>query len=84
MSRKTKDADLTRREFVTTVGLAGLAVAGGDLTGAFAATEQPAAGAVKAQKVPNRKLGKTGLEVSILCLGGLSDTINNHCSLNRL
>jgi aryl-alcohol dehydrogenase-like predicted oxidoreductase len=68
---------------VTTVGLAGLAVAGGDLTGAFAATEQPAAGAVKAQKVPNRKLDKTGLEVSILCLGGLSDTINNQLLLKQ-
>jgi predicted aldo/keto reductase-like oxidoreductase len=83
MSRKTKDADLTRREFVTTVGLAGVAVVGGGLTGALAATEQPAAGAVKAQNVPKRKLGKTGAEVSILCLGGLSDTINNQLLLKQ-
>jgi uncharacterized protein len=83
MSRKTKNADLTRREFVTTVGLAGLAVVGGGVTGAIAATEQPAAGAVKAQNVPKRKLGKTGVEVSILCLGGLSDTINNQLLLKQ-
>jgi predicted aldo/keto reductase-like oxidoreductase len=83
MSRKTKDADLTRREFVTTVGIAGIAVVGGGLTGTFAATEQPAAGAVKAQNVPKRKLGKTGVEVSILCLGGLSDTINNQLLLKQ-
>ena len=83
MSRKTKDADLTRREFVTTVGLAGLAVAGGGLTGPLAATEQPSAGAVKAQTVPKRKLGKTGLEVSSLCLGNVFDTINNQLLLKQ-
>jgi predicted aldo/keto reductase-like oxidoreductase len=83
MSGKTKDSDLTRREFVTTVGLAGLAVVGGGLTGAIAATEQPATGAMKAQNVPKRKLGKTAVEVSILCLGGLSDTINNQLLLKQ-
>jgi predicted aldo/keto reductase-like oxidoreductase len=83
MSRKTKDADLTRREFVTAVGLAGLAVAGVGVTGALAANEPPAAAAVKAQTMPKRKLGKTGVEVPILCLGGLSDTINNQLLLKQ-
>ena len=83
MSRKTKDTDLTRREFVTTVGLASLAVVGGDLTGAFAATEQPADSGVNVRSMPKRKLGKTGAEVSILCLGGLSDTINNQLLLKQ-
>lgn len=83
MSRKTKDTDLTRREFVTTVGLAGLAVAGGGVTKALAATEQPPAAAVKAQTVPKRKLGKTGVEVSSLCLGGMFDTINNQLLLKQ-
>ncbi len=82
MSRKTKDADLTRREFVTTVGLAGLAVAGSGVTGAIAATEQPAA-TVKATTVPKRKLGKTGAEVSILNLGGMFDTLNNQLLLKQ-
>ena len=84
MSQKTKGTDLTRREFVTTVGLAGLAVAGTGVTGALAAPEQPAA-AVKAQNqnMPKRKLGKTGAEVSILCLGGMFDTINNQLLLKQ-
>ena len=83
MSQKTKDADLTRREFVTTVGLAGLAVAGGGVPGVRAATEQSVVGAVKAHTMPKRKLGKTGVDVSILCLGGLSDTINNQLLLKQ-
>lgn len=83
MSQKTKGTDLTRREFVTTVGLAGLAVAGGGVTKALAATEQPPAAAVKAQTVPQRKLGKTGVEVSILNLGGMFDTINNQLLLKQ-
>jgi hypothetical protein len=82
MSRKTKDADLTRREFLTTVGLAGLAVAGSGVTGAIAAPEPPAP-AVKATTVPKRKLGKTGADVSILNLGGMFDTINNQLLLKQ-
>ena len=82
MSRKTKDTDLTRREFVKTVGLAGLAVAGSGVTGAIAAPEPPAA-AVKATTVPKRKLGKTGVDVSILNLGGMFDTINNQLLLKQ-
>jgi uncharacterized protein len=82
MSRKTKDADLTRRDFLTTVGLAGLAVAGSRVTGALAANEPPAAPA-KAATVPKRKLGKTGVEVSILNLGGMFDTINNQLLLKQ-
>ena len=82
MSRNTKDTDLTRREFMKTVGLAGLAVAGTGVTGALAAPEAPAA-AVKAATVPKRKLGKTGVEVSSLCLGGMFDTINNQLLLKQ-
>jgi hypothetical protein len=82
MSRKTKDSDLTRRDFMKTVGLAGLAVAGSGVTGALAATETPAA-AAKASSVPKRKLGKTGVEVSSLCLGGMFDTINNQLLLKQ-
>ncbi len=82
MSRKTKDLDLTRRDFVKTVGLTGLAVAGTGGTGALAAPEAPAA-AAKAVAVPKRKLGKTGVDVSILCLGGMFDTINNQLLLKQ-
>jgi predicted aldo/keto reductase-like oxidoreductase len=83
MRRKTKESDLTRREFVATVGLAGMAVIGGGVTGALSATEQPAAGAMKVHTVPKRKLGKTGAEVSILCFGGINDTPNNQLLLKQ-
>jgi len=82
MSRKTKDSDLTRREFMKTIGLAGLAAAGAGVTGASAAPEPPAA-AAQASTVPKRKLGKTGAEVSILNLGGMFDTINNQLLLKQ-
>jgi predicted aldo/keto reductase-like oxidoreductase len=85
MSRKTKGTDLTRREFVTTVGLAGLAglaVAGAGATGVIAAPEPPA-GAVTAETMPKRKLGKTGVDVPILALGGMFDTINNQLLLRQ-
>ena len=82
MSRKTKDTDLTRREFMKTVGLAGLAVAGSGVTGAVAAPEPPAAPA-KADTMPKRRLGKTGVDVSILNLGCMIDTINNQLLLKQ-
>ena len=84
MRRKTKDSDLTRRDFVTTVGLAGMAVIGGGVTGALAATEQPAAGAMQVHTVPKRKLGKTGAEVSMLCFGGIMTPPTTNCSSSRL
>ena len=82
MSRKSKDTGVTRRDFVKTVGLAGIAVAGAGVSGALAAPEQPAA-AAPAATMPKRKLGKTGVEVSILNLGGMFDTINNQLLLKQ-
>ncbi len=85
MSRRTKGTDLTRRQFVTTVGLAGLAglaVAGAGATGALAAPEPPA-GAAQAETMPKRQLGKTGVDVSVLALGGMIDTINNQLLLRQ-
>ena len=81
MSRKRKNADLTRREFVTTVGLAGLALAGRGATAALAAPEPPPA--TQADTVPRRQLGKTGVDVSILSLGCMFDTINNQLLLKQ-
>jgi predicted aldo/keto reductase-like oxidoreductase len=80
MSRKTKDTGVTRRDFVKTVGLAGLAVAGAGVPGAMAA---PEARPAPAGATPKRKLGKTGVEVSILNLGGMFDTINNQLLLKQ-
>ena len=82
MSKKIEGTGFTRREFVKTVGLAGLAVAGTGATGAFAAPEPPAA-AAKATATPKRQLGKTGVDVSILALGGMFDTINNQLLLKQ-
>ncbi len=81
MDEKKKNSDLTRREFMKTVGLAGLAVAGGGVTGAMAAPEAPAA--AKATIVPKRPLGKTGVDVSILNLGCMIDTLNNQLLLKQ-
>lgn len=80
MSNETKGAGFTRREFVKTVGLAGLA-AGAGATGALAAP--PPADPGKAAAMPRRTLGKTGQEVSILNLGCMIDTINNQLLLKQ-
>jgi len=82
MNPKSKGAGVTRRDFVKTVGLAGIAVAGAGVPGALAAPETPAA-AAPAGTTPKRKLGKTGVEVSILNLGGMFDTINNQLLLKQ-
>jgi uncharacterized protein len=81
MSRKGKNADLTRREFVTTIGLAGLAVAGVGATAALAAPELHPA--TQADTMPRRRLGKTGVDVPILSLGCMFDTINNRLLLKQ-
>ena len=80
MSKETKSTGLTRREFVKTVGLAGLAAWTG---AAQAVAAEPQAGAAKAAAVPKRKLGKTGVDVSILNLGCMIDTINNQLLLKQ-
>jgi predicted aldo/keto reductase-like oxidoreductase len=81
MSENTKDTGFSRRDFVKTVGLAGLAVAGTGVTGALAAPAPPAS--APANVMPKRKLGKTEAEVSILNLGGMFDTINNQLLLKQ-
>ncbi|MFZ2087936.1 MAG: twin-arginine translocation signal domain-containing protein, partial [Desulfobaccales bacterium] len=82
MSQKTKGTGFTRRDFVKTVGIAGMAVAGSGVTAALAVPEKPAA-AEKASTTPKRKLGKTGVDVSVLNLGGMFDTINNQLLLKQ-
>lgn len=82
MNSKKEGTGVTRREFVKTVGLTGLVVAGTGVPGALAAPEK-AAGETKAAGMPTRTLGKTGVEVSILNLGGMFDTINNQLLLKQ-
>jgi uncharacterized protein len=80
MSEKGTKMGLTRRDFIKTVGLGGMAATALDATRAMAA---PQLAEGKAQSVPKRKLGKTGVEVSALCLGGMFDTLNNQLLLRQ-
>jgi uncharacterized protein len=82
MDEKEKNTGFTRRDFVKAVGLAGLAAAGTGVSSALAVPEKPA-GPDKTPAMPKRQLGKTGVEVSILNLGGMFDTINNQLLLKQ-
>jgi predicted aldo/keto reductase-like oxidoreductase len=79
MSKKTLGTGFTRRDFVKTIGLAGLALG----TGSVGALAAPEATFAPATTMPTRKLGKTGVDVPILCLGGMFDTINNQLLLKQ-
>jgi predicted aldo/keto reductase-like oxidoreductase len=71
MSNKS-DNKINRRNFLMTAGLAGVAgaIAGTNARGADTnEPNAPAAPQIPIQKVPRRKLGKTGVEVPILSLG---------------
>ncbi|MEN6436979.1 MAG: aldo/keto reductase [Syntrophobacter sp.] len=74
-----KKDGISRREFIKTVGLGGLAATGLNTEKALAASQDEG----KAPSMPKRKLGKTGLEISILCLGGMFDTVNNQLLLRQ-
>jgi predicted aldo/keto reductase-like oxidoreductase len=80
MEKKDKSEGLTRRDFIKTIGLAGIASSGLDMGKADAAQGQAEAGK---GPLPRRKLGKTGAEVSVLALGGMFDTINNQLLLRQ-
>ena len=80
MAEEDKRRGLTRRDFIKTVGIAGMAstrLGTGAVVGAAegAGTGNPA--------LPGRKLGKTGAEVSVLALGGAFDTMNNQLLLRQ-
>jgi hypothetical protein len=80
MDRTTKQEGMTRRGFIRTVGLSGAAATALGIPGG-AGAQAPAGG--PAEAMPKRKLGKTGAEVSILCLGGMFDTVNNQLLLRQ-
>jgi hypothetical protein len=65
---------LTRRRFLETSGALGL--------GALLAPSRLAA-AAEPPKVPRRPFGKTGIEVPVLSLGGIFDTINGQAVLRQ-
>ena len=80
MAERETTKGLSRRDFIKTVGLGGMAATGIEAATAMAAGEKSDE---KAPSVPKRKLGKTGVDVSILCLGGMFDTVNNQLLLRQ-
>jgi predicted aldo/keto reductase-like oxidoreductase len=80
MDNTKKQQGVTRRGFIRTVGIGGVAATALAIPGGVGA-QAPAAG--QAAAMPKRKLGKTGAEVSILCLGGMFDTVNNQLLLRQ-
>jgi predicted aldo/keto reductase-like oxidoreductase len=80
MAGLERGTGLTRRDFMKLVGVGGIAATGIDTTAAVAASKQ---GESKAASIPRRKLGKSGIEVSLLSLGGMFDTINNQLLLRQ-
>ena len=80
MENTKKQQGVTRRGFIRTVGIGGVAATALGIPGAVGA-QVPAGG--QAAAMPKRKLGKTGAEVSILCLGGMFDTVNNQLLLRQ-
>ncbi|WP_243363083.1 aldo/keto reductase [Fundidesulfovibrio terrae] len=78
MDDTKKTTGLSRREFMKAAGVSGLAVGMAPVS-AMAAQEAPP----QAGTMPKRKLGKTGVDVSVLALGGMFDTINNQLLLKQ-
>jgi len=86
MKKDTNRTELTRRSFIKAAGLGGLGGAAMAALGApvaALAAQDPAGAAPKAASIPRRSLGKTGVEVSALSLGGMFDTINNQLLLKQ-
>jgi uncharacterized protein len=80
MSEMKPSTDMTRRGFIKTVGIGGAAATALAIPAGVGA--QAPAGAQPAP-MPRRTLGKTGAEVSVLCLGGMFDTVNNQLLLRQ-
>lgn len=78
---KDKNNDLSRREFLKTAGAAGLGSVVAPYLGTVSTVE--ASGENVLTKVPTRPFGKTGVDVSILSLGGMFDIPSNQIVLKQ-
>lgn len=81
MNHSNKQTQVSRRQFMQVMGVAGV----GSMLGAgqgLAQTNSQAAGA-ETGTVPKRSFGKTGVKVSMLALGGIFDITMNQLVLQR-
>ena len=80
---KEKHNKIDRRNFLKTVGATGLGSVFASADALSAQDRTDAAKKPKYPQVPKRKLGKTGLKLPCLCLGGNQDLIANQIVLRR-
>jgi predicted aldo/keto reductase-like oxidoreductase len=86
---KTRQNKMRRREFIKSIGAAGLAPALLRLSEAAAQTDAnepnvpPEKQEQKLGPVPKRKLGKTNAEVSVLALGAMFNLVENQIVLRK-
>lgn len=81
MAKESRNGGFSRRNFLKTAGVSAAALAAG--TAATAIPARPALSAEGPDPMQTRVLGKTGEKLSILCLGGMFDTINNQLLLRQ-
>jgi hypothetical protein len=81
-----KENNVSRRDFVKTLGVVGM----GSVVGASQALAQsnapsaaPAPTLIKVVKVPTRPFGRTGVQVPMLALGGIFDIVSNQLVLKQ-
>lgn len=90
---KKEQDKINRRQFMKTMGAAGLAPACAGLTDTFASAQikagpnepnaPPKAQKPKSPQVPRRKLGKTGVDVPCLSLGTMFNVVDNQTILRK-
>ena len=82
---KEKRNEINRRDFLKTIGAAGLVPALAPVTSGIASAQEKAdpnaAAKTQEPKFPQRKLGKTGVKVPILSLGTMFNLIDNQIIL---
>jgi len=85
MSKENPHTGLSRRNFLKTLGLgaAAVSVAGAVAPALAAPAAPPLASSAAMGSMPLRTLGKTGVPVPVLALGGMFDTINNQLLLRQ-